>query len=299
MPSTNTTNPQGYAGRPVTKPPTWHTLVVLDILFNNLTTGLFLLAAVGELALPAVFSPVATWAYLLALTLLLIDLGLLILDLGNRIRFHHMLRVFKPSSPMSLGTWCLTVYSLFLTAIIAVEAVVAVGWLAGDAGTAWWLRKAAVVGGLPFAFVSAAYKGVLFSTTAQPGWKDARWLGAYLVNSAVLLGAAELLLIAAVAGEARAVDLLRPVVGVLAVLNLLPLGLLAGDLSPLLNQLYPQQSRRSAGVMVVIFGAAFPVGLLLIGDEVVVASVVLAAIVAANLAVRFVIVHLPHRATVS
>jgi hypothetical protein len=26
-----------------------------------------------------------------------------------------------PSSPMSLGTWCLTIYSLFLTAILAVE----------------------------------------------------------------------------------------------------------------------------------------------------------------------------------
>src|SRR4051812_12856691 len=145
---TNTPNPQGYAGRVVTKAPNWHDLVVLDVLFNNLTTGLFLVAAVGELAAPAVFTPVATWAYPIALALLLIDLGLLVLDLGDKLRFHHMLRVFKPSSPMSLGTWCLTVYSLFLTAIIAVEFVVAVGWLPGDAGVAWWARKFAVIGGL-------------------------------------------------------------------------------------------------------------------------------------------------------
>src|SRR5262249_30291158 len=161
---------------------------------------LFLVAAVGELVAPAVFAPVATWAYPLALALLLIDLGLLVLDLGDKLRFHHMLRVFKPSSPMSLGTWCLTIYSLFLTAVVAAELVVALGWLPGDAGPAFWLRKLAVAGGIPFAFGSAAYKGVLFSTTAQPGWKDARWLGAYLVNSALLLGAAELLLIAAAAG---------------------------------------------------------------------------------------------------
>jgi hypothetical protein len=291
---TNTPDPRGYTNRVITKPPTWHALVVFDVLFNNLTTGLFLVAAVGELAAPAVFTPVAAWAYPLALALLLIDLGLLVLDLGDKPRFHHMLRVFKPSSPMSLGTWCLTVYSLFLTAILAVELVVALGWLPGDAGLAWWVRKGAVIGGLPFAFGSVAYKGVLFSTTAQPGWKDARWLGAYLVNSALLLGASELLAIAAVAGEARAVDALAPAVGLLAVLNLLPLGLLASDLRPTLSRLHPRQTRLTAGALVVLAGVAIPVGLLVVGGGVVIASAVLAAIAAASLGVRFVIIRLPH-----
>ncbi|HJZ90273.1 MAG TPA: NrfD/PsrC family molybdoenzyme membrane anchor subunit [Gemmataceae bacterium] len=241
----------------MTKPPTWRNLVALDVLFNNLTTGLFLVAAVGELAVPTVFTQVATWAYPLALALLLIDLGLLVLDLGDPLRFHHMPRVFKPSSPMSHGTRCLTVYSLFLTAILAVELVVAAGWLPGDAGLSWWARKVAVVGGLPFALGSVAYKGVLFSTTAQPGWRDAQWLGAYLRNSALLLGAAELLVIAAVASEARA----------------------------------------AAGVVVLLAGVAIPVGLLFVGGGLVVASLVLVAIVLASLGVRFLIVRLPRLAT--
>jgi hypothetical protein len=294
---TNTPSPSGYAGRVVTKAPNWHDLVVLDVLFNNLTTGLFLVTAVGELAAPAVFAPVATWAHPLALALVLVDLGLLVLDLGDRLRFHHMLRVFKPSSPMSLGTWCLTVYSLFLTAILAVELVVALAWLPGDTGVAWWVRKAAVVGGIPFAFGSAAYKGVLFSTTAQPGWKDARWLGAYLVNSALLLGAAELLLLAAVLGEARAADVLTRAVGVLAVLNLIPLGLLANDFYPVLARLYSRQGLLTAGAAVVLVGVAIPVGLLVFGSGVVIVALALVAIVLANLGVRFVIVSLPHRAT--
>ncbi len=33
---------------------------------------------------------------------------------------------------------------------------------------------------------SAAYKGVLLSTNARPGWKDARWLGGYLVKGNLL-----------------------------------------------------------------------------------------------------------------
>src|SRR5690242_1489664 len=172
----NVPGPTGYAGRVVTKPPEWHALVVLDVLLNNLSTGLFLAAAVGELAAPATFTPVAVWAYPVALALLLADFACLVLDLGDPLRFHHMLRVFKPGSPMSLGTWLLTAYSLFLTAVVA----------AGFVGAAPWVRTSAVAAGLPFGFGSAAYKGVLLSTTAQPGWGDARWLGAYLVNSAVL-----------------------------------------------------------------------------------------------------------------
>ena len=41
---------------------------------------------------------------------------LLIADLGDPKRFHHMLRVFKPGSPMSVGTWTLLTYSGAATA---------------------------------------------------------------------------------------------------------------------------------------------------------------------------------------
>ena len=71
------------------------------------------------LARPDVFGPAATWAYPIALGILLVDLLFLVLDLGQPSRFHHMLRVVKPSSPMSLGTWCLTAYSLPLTVAAA------------------------------------------------------------------------------------------------------------------------------------------------------------------------------------
>src|SRR5262249_25786980 len=96
----------GYASRPVTKAPTWHGPVASDLLFNSLATGLFLVTAVGELAAPSAFAEVAWVAYPTALVFLLVDLLLLVADLGDPLRFHHMLRVFKPSSPMSLGTWC-------------------------------------------------------------------------------------------------------------------------------------------------------------------------------------------------
>ena len=125
---------------------------------------------------------------------------MLVSDLGDPLRFHHMLRVFKPSSPMSLGTWSLTVYSLPLTLIVAIEAAQMLHLLPTGSMALEWVRKSAVVFGLLPAFGSVAYKGVLFSTCSQPGWKDARWLGGCMANSALMLGCAELLAVSVLTG---------------------------------------------------------------------------------------------------
>jgi hypothetical protein len=50
-----------YADRLVTKAPNWHGLVALDVLFNNMSTGLFLVAALGELVAPADFRASRGW----------------------------------------------------------------------------------------------------------------------------------------------------------------------------------------------------------------------------------------------
>src|SRR5437868_12882884 len=102
---------------------------------------------------------VAKLAYPIALVFLLADLLCLVLDLGDPLRFHHMLRVFKPSSPMSLGTWCLVAYSLPLAAA-AMLSLLPAGWPFVAGG-----RKVGVIAGLLPAFGAAPYKGVLLSTT--------------------------------------------------------------------------------------------------------------------------------------
>src|SRR5262249_2298005 len=147
----------GYTDVPVTKAPDWHATIAWDALLNGMATGLFMAAAVSELAAPAVFTPVAKVGYPVALVLLLGDLGLLVTDLGDPLRFHHMLRVFKPYSPMSVGTWCLSIFSLPLTASAALSLLAQVGLDFEHA------RLLAVVVGLLPGFGSAAYKGVLLS----------------------------------------------------------------------------------------------------------------------------------------
>src|SRR5262245_25502193 len=277
----------GYATGPITKPPTWHGLVILDVLFNNLTTGLFLTAAVGELAAPQAFRAVAIIAYPIALVFLIIDLSLLVLDLGDPLRFHHMLRVLKPSSPMSLGTWCLTIYSLPLTAAAAIGLLPA-AWAPPE-----WVRLAAVVLGILPALGSAVYKGVLFSTSAQPGWKDARWLGGYLTNSALMLGCAELLTLSVLRGQESAAAVLRLALVVVLLLNAAALVLLAVDLRAALASAYGRGALGRLGVLAMGGGLLLPLGLLLVGGTLPILGAVLFAVLGA-VVVRRELVLSPH-----
>lgn len=278
----------GYASGPVTKAPAWHGLVAWDMLFNGMTTGLFMVAAISELAAPDVFTSVAKIAYPIALILLLIDLLCLVLDLGDPLRFHHMLRVFKPSAPMSLGTWCLTIYSLPLTVAAAISL------LPGEWMTLEWVRMLAVVIGLLPALGSAVYKGVLLSTNAQPGWKDARWLGGYLTNSALMLGCAEMLVLSILMKSEPAAAILRPALGLLLVLNLIPLCLLLGDLRTTLSRIYTRRELYRVGALSLGAGVLIPLFLLFVVGSLLFTLSAVMFILLGSLIIRFVIIKLPH-----
>lgn len=267
---------RGYANHPIVKAPNWHGLVVYDILLNNLTAGLFLVAALGDLLAPAAFASVASVAYPVALVLLVLDLVCLVLDLGDPMRFHHMLRVFKPGSPMSVGTWSLVAFS------------VPVGLLAAMTifgfGPSWHgVRQVIAALGLVPALAAAMYKGVLFSTTAQAGWRDARWLGGYLATSAVFLGGAQLLVMASIMDQAPAIAALRSATLGLALVNGLALVLVAKDVPQL----------RKTAIIAAVVGIAGPLPLLWL-EGTGLYAVAGALIVIGAWLVRRTLVHLPH-----
>jgi formate-dependent nitrite reductase membrane component NrfD len=132
---------------------------------------------------------------------------LLTLDLGQPLRFWHMLvnttpgelaPAFKYWSPMSVGAWALAAFGLFVT-VSFVEALARdrvirirlVDWalrpLTGVLGKLWYL-----IGGLLGLFV-AGYTGVLLAVSNQPVWSDTWVLGGLflasgLSGSAALLG---------------------------------------------------------------------------------------------------------------
>ncbi len=91
--------------------------------------------------------------------------GFLIHDLGRPARFHHMLRVLKPTSPMSVGTWIFSAFSGAAGATLAVEV-----------GAPRWRRLAGVGHGASAALAPllATYTAVLVADTAVPVWHGAR-----------------------------------------------------------------------------------------------------------------------------
>ena len=278
----------GYENMPITKAPAWHGIIAWDALFNGMAMGLFLSAAVCELAAPVVFRAVAKVAYPVALVLLLMDLVMLVFDLGDPLRFHHMLRVFKPGSPMSVGTWCLSIFSLPLTAAAALSLLAEIGM------DFEWARVLAVVVGLVPGFGAAAYKGVLLSTNAQPGWKDARWLGGYLTNSAILMGCAELLVLSALLGQKEATAILRIALIVLLVLNVVPLGMLFRNLNPTHARLYTRGQQWRVGIVICATGTLIPLGLTLFNSGLLFILGSMIFLLFQSWLVRFVYVKVPH-----
>ncbi len=94
-----------------------------------------------------------------------IGTALLIHDLGRKGRFLFMLRVFRPTSPMSVGSWVLAA----ATPLSAGSAM-----LTFSNG---FLRRAGQAAGIGAGFLGlplATYTGVLISNTAVPLWQHAR-----------------------------------------------------------------------------------------------------------------------------
>jgi len=204
------------------------TAATADILLNNLGVGTFVVATVCVLW-DRGFRDVAEVAWPLAIALIAADLLVLALDLGDPWRAFHMLRVVKPETPMSVGVWSLSA----LMACLAVPALA--GFASWFVDLPSWLESLSLVlaaVGLVPAAGALLYKGVLFSTTAQPGWRDARWFGGYVVASGIGLGAACAGVVAAVLGEDDALDVLGPLTAALAVVSVVAYLLLRRDLAP-------------------------------------------------------------------
>jgi formate-dependent nitrite reductase membrane component NrfD len=94
-----------------------------------------------------------------------IGTALLIHDLGRKARFLYMLRVFRPTSPMSVGSWVLAA----ATPLSAGSAL-----LAEARGFWFWIGRRAGLGAGILGMPLATYTAVLIAGTAVPVWQQSR-----------------------------------------------------------------------------------------------------------------------------
>lgn len=262
------TAPTPYQLRDATHFPDWHGLIVLDAFFNNLTSGLMLASALAWAAGGALFGGLMPFAMTLALAILVFDLGLLVADLGDPLRFFHALRVMRPTSPLSVGVWGLTAYGTFLGIATALS------WLLfalPDMGSLGLhilgaLMRLCVIIAVISAIVVICYKGVVFSCTSQPGLCDARWLPPFMVADSLLMGLSILLALAVMLAPlpTAAIQLILPII-ILTCVRCAAFGLLWQNVKNRARQVYGKENLYIA-VIVYGLGGILPLILLFLGQ---------------------------------
>jgi hypothetical protein len=150
-----------YYDKPVIAEPVWTWQVPWYLFTGGMSGAAAILAGISEATGQ---QRLARLARRIGLAALVPSPILLAMDLGRRERFHHMLRVFKPTSPMSVGSWTLVAFS---AAHGGASLLHEVGWLPR-------LRAVADVAATALGAVMSTYTGVLFADTAVPVWHEAR-----------------------------------------------------------------------------------------------------------------------------
>lgn len=171
-----TTSTRSYHGQPVLKRPVWTREIPLYLFAGGLagtSAGIaYLAGARGDEVL-------ARRAWLVAGAGIAASPPLLISDLGRPERFLNMLRLFKITSPMSVGSWILSV-SGASTSLAAAHVVS--GRLGRAAAVA---RPVAALSGLGL----STYTAALLTNTAVPAWHNARHTLPFVFGAGAALSA--------------------------------------------------------------------------------------------------------------
>jgi hypothetical protein len=165
-----------YHGQPVLKQPVWTPEIPSYFYTGGLAGASAGVAYLAELSGNDVLGRRA-WAA--AGGAIAISPALLISDLGKPTRFLNMLRMFKVTSPMSVGSWILA-GSGAATSVAAANA-----WTGRLPGLARVARPAAALFGLPL----STYTAALIANTAVPVWHEARRELPFVFGSGAALSA--------------------------------------------------------------------------------------------------------------
>lgn len=149
-----------YYEQPILKAPVWKAYIPAYLFVGGVAGGCMVFGAAAQLVGGKRLRPLVTPARWIASGAIVTSAVLLIADLGRPMRFLNMLRVFRPTSPMNVGTWILTGAGAAATASAALPILGAprLGNVAGLVSA-------------PFGLGLASYTSVLLANTAVPTWQ--------------------------------------------------------------------------------------------------------------------------------
>jgi formate-dependent nitrite reductase membrane component NrfD len=158
-------NDPTYYDRPMLKEPVWGWPIPTYYYVGGLTGASLALGAAAQIGNTGERESLITRCHLIGFIGATISSGLLIYDLGRPARFFNMLRVFRPTSPMNVGAW-----------ILSITGAASAGTVLFRRRRGWLAKIDAVLG-----FISgiaglalATYTGVLVANSAVPLWQASR-----------------------------------------------------------------------------------------------------------------------------
>jgi formate-dependent nitrite reductase membrane component NrfD len=181
----------GYYGQQVLLSGPWHWLVTWYFWLGGISGASYVVAVLARWFGGSRAKDVARAGHLVSILAIAPAPALLVLDLGRKARFHHMLRVFKPRSPMNLGAWALTLFG-FTSGLSAWHELADLELLPGPLGAAGRRVPADAVAavGATAGIYFSGYTGTLLATTAIPLWARTPMLGGLFMASAAATGSA-------------------------------------------------------------------------------------------------------------
>jgi formate-dependent nitrite reductase membrane component NrfD len=186
-------HPRSYYGLPVIHRAHWKWLIVFYFFLGGIAGGAQVIGGVAAARNRDENRSIVRAARYVSFLAFLPCPALLIVDLGRLERFLHMLRIVKFRSPMSIGSWTLTLFGAAATGVAGSQAVADF-----PAAVPRSIRNLAASVSGPTAVAGAAlgallssYTGALLAATAVPLWaKRHLLLGPIFVSSAMGTAAA-------------------------------------------------------------------------------------------------------------
>lgn len=167
-----------YYDRPILHRPTWEPLDIAGYFFlGGLAGASSVVAAAAQLTDRPCLARRAKVGSAVAISLSFVAL---VHDLGRPARFVNMLRVWKVTSPMNLGSWVLSIFGPLSAAAALTELT----------GVVPALGALSVTGAAILGPVVSAYTAALVSNTAVPSWHAGhREMPAVFVSSSIAAAA--------------------------------------------------------------------------------------------------------------
>ena len=151
---------RSYYGQPIIKEPTWKVPDVPAYLYlGGMAGASSSMAVLAELTGRTHLNRTGRIAAAVGSTASVVAL---IHDLGRPARFLNMLRVFKPTSPLSVGSWIIAPFSSLTAASAASEIT----------GRLPLIGRLTSISASVLAPAMTTYTAVLLSDTAVPGWHE-------------------------------------------------------------------------------------------------------------------------------